>query len=239
MTSPAIGPACSACHALLAGEARYCHRCGRAVTATESGERLVWSAAWILVVLSIGGIGYVAYSKSRAPDRPDMANTGASRSAETNGSGAAPSSGGAPPDISQMTPRERFFRLHDRIMAAMEQGDTAAGKRFAPMALAAYGMLDSLDPDVRYHAGAIHIRLGQYPAALALADTIQAEAKDHLFADLLRAEAAQASGDKVGLERSRRAFLAHYDAQLATERPEYEEHLAMLEDFKRQATAGR
>lgn len=236
MTPPTPDPTCRACRAPLAREARYCHRCGRAVTATESGERLVWSAAWIMVAVSIGGIGYAAYTKSAAPTRPDMANTGAAPSAGADGGGNGPSGGGAPPDISQMTPRERFLRLQDRIMAAMEKGDTATGQRFAPMALAAYGMLDSRDPDVRYHAGAIHIRLGQFPAALALADTIQAEVKDHLFADLLRAEVAQASGDKAGFERSRRAFLAHYDAQLASQRPEYEEHLTMLEDFRRQVS---
>lgn len=229
MTPPTIGPTCPACKAPLTHDARYCHRCGRAATATTSGERLIWSAAWTLVALSIGGIGYVAYTKSTAPARPDMANTGASRPPGPTGGG------GAPPDISQMTPRERFLRLHDRIMAAFESADTATALRFAPMALAAYGMLESRDPDVRYHAGAIQIRLGDYRAALALADTIQAEAKDHLFADLLRAEAAQASGDQGGFDRSRRAFLAHYDAQLATQRPEYEEHLSMLEDFKKQA----
>lgn len=155
-----------------------------------------------------------------------MANTGAS--------GPAASSG-APPDISQMTPRERFLRLQDRIMAATQQGDSATARRFAPMAIQAYGMLDSYDPDVRYHAGAMHIQLGQYREALALADTIQAEAKDHLFGDLLRADAAQAKGDQALLRRSRRAFLDHYDGQMAAGRTEYQEHRALLDDFRSQA----
>jgi hypothetical protein len=103
------------------------------------------------------------------------------------------------------------------------------------MAIQAYGMLDSYDPDVRYHAGAIHIRLGQYREALAIADTIQAEARDHLFGDLLRAEVAQAKGEQAALTRSRRAFLDHYDGQMAAGRTEYQEHRALLDEFRRQA----
>jgi hypothetical protein len=96
-------------------------------------------------------------------------------------------------------------------------------------------MLDSYDPDVRYHAGAVHIQLGEYPAALALADTIQQDVKDHLFADMLRAEVAQAKGDQAVMAKSRKAFLQHFDAQIQTGRPEYQEHRAMLDEFKRQA----
>lgn len=223
MTTPV---SCPACNATLAPEARYCHRCGRAVTAGGSQERTPWIIAWILVAIALGGITYFVLTKDSGQSRPDMANTGAP--------GPAASSG-APPDISQMTPRERFLRLHDRVMAAAEQGDSATAQRFAPMAIQAYGMLDSQDPDVRYHVGAIHIRLGQFQEALALADTIQAEAKDHLFGDLLRAEVAQAQGDQPLFEKSRRAFLVHYDGQMAAGRAEYQEHRALLDQFRSQA----
>jgi len=221
MTTPS---ACPACYATLNAEARYCHRCGRAVAG--EGERAPWIIAWALVLLALGGIVYFVATKGNAAARPEMANTGAPLAG-----GAA----GAPPDISQMSPRERFLRLSDRIMSAAAQGDTATANRFAPMAVQAYGMLDSYDPDVRFHAGTIYIRLGRYPEALALADTIQAEAKDHLFGDLLRAEAGQASGDRALFDRSRRAFLAHYASQIASGRPEYQDHQAMLDEFRKQA----
>jgi hypothetical protein len=223
MTTPT---SCPACYAVLADEARYCHRCGRAVVADGSQERTPWIIAWVLVAVALGGIAYFVLNRDAAQNRPDMANTGAS--------GPATSSG-VPPDISQMTPRERFLRLQDRIMAAVQQGDSATALRFAPMAIQAYGMLDSYDPDVRYHAGAIHIRLGQYGEALALADTIQAEAKDHLFGDLLRAEVAQVKGDQAMFRRNRQAFLDHYDSQMAAGRPEYQEHRALLDEFRGQA----
>ncbi len=221
--------ACPACYAPLATDAGYCHRCGRAVTAGGSAERTPWLIAWTVVAICLAGIVYFVTHKPTEQAGPDMANSGAS-------SGAPGGTGGTPPDISQMTPKDRFLRLHDRIMNAASQGDTATVTRFSPMALTAYSMLDTIDTDLRFHAAAIHLRLGQYPEALALADTIQAAAKNHLFADLIRAEVAQARGDNAQFVRIRQHFLAHYDAELAEKRPEYLEHKAMLESFKAQAT---
>lgn len=228
MTAPA---SCPACRAALVAEARYCHRCGRAATAGGATERAPWLIAWSLVFVAVAGIAYFVLTKDTTPDRPEMSNTGASGGGPAGGAGSS----GAPPDISQMSPSERFLRLHDRIMQAAERGDTATVSRFAPMAITAYGMLDRVDPDLRFHAGSIHARLGDYQAALALADTIAAEAPGHLLADMLRAMVAEARGDQAMLRRSRQDFLARYDQQMASGRPEYEEHRAMLEDFRRKA----
>jgi len=228
MTVPA---SCPACHAALVAEARFCHRCGRAATAGGASERAPWIIAWSLVFVAVAGIAYFVLTRDTTPGRPDMANTGAPGAGPAAGGGSA----GTPPDISQMSPRERFLRLHDRIMQAAEQGDSATVTRFAPMAITAYGMLDGVDPDLRFHAASIHARLGDYQAALALADTIAAEAPGHLLADMLRATVAEARGDQASLRRSRRDFLARYDQQMASGRPEYEEHRAMLEEFRRKA----
>jgi hypothetical protein len=198
------------------------------VTAGGSAERTPWIIAWIVVAICLAGIVYFVTHKPTEQAGPDMANSGAS-------SGAPGGTGGTPPDISQMTPKERFLRLHDRIMNAASQSDTATVTRFSPMALTAYSMLDTIDTDVRFHAAAIYLRIGRNPEALALADTIQMGAKDHLFADLIRAEVAQAKGDSVQFDTIRKRFLAHYDAELARKRPEYEEHKAMLESFKTEA----
>ncbi|MFN8647151.1 MAG: zinc ribbon domain-containing protein [Gemmatimonadales bacterium] len=224
MTTPS---SCPACHAPLSPDARYCHRCGRAVTAGV-GEQAPWFVAWGLVLVALAGITWFVVTKDARAAAPDMANAGNT----TPGQGGAGGGGGAPPDISQMTPRERFLRLHDRIMNAVGSGDTATALRFAPMALQAYGMLDQVDADARYHAGVIHIQLGDYPAALALADTIQAEAPKHLFASLLRLEVGQASRDAAASDRARRAFLADFDQELRAGRPEYDEHRPMLDDLK-------
>lgn len=229
-TATPVDASCPSCRAPLTPGARYCHRCGRAVGARS--DRVIWIVAWGTVVLFIAMIFYFVTQRSGEAAGPDMANAGNAGPAGSAGAGRA-TNPGAPPDISQMTPRERYFRLHDRVMSAAESGDTATANRFAPMAIAAYGMLDSVDVDARYHAGALHIQSGSLPAALALADTIQAESKDNLLGDLLRLEVAQARKDRAAESRARKAFLDHYDAQLALRRPEYEEHKTMLQDLKR------
>ncbi|HSB55696.1 MAG TPA: zinc ribbon domain-containing protein [Gemmatimonadales bacterium] len=226
-TAPA-STSCPSCHASLTPGARYCHRCGRAVGAAS--DRGIWITAWGVVILFIGFIAWWVNSRSAAPTGPDMANAGNANPAEA--AGARPQ--GSPPDISQMSPRERFLRLHDRVMNAQEQGDTATAQRFAPMAISAYGMLDATDIDARYHAGALYILTRAYPQALALADTIQAEAKNNLMADLLRIEVAQARKDAAAEARARKAFLANFDDQVGLKRPEYEEHKAMLDDLRKQ-----
>ncbi|HXH28158.1 MAG TPA: hypothetical protein VNL37_03880, partial [Candidatus Polarisedimenticolia bacterium] len=156
-----------------------------------------------------------------------MANAG---NAGAAGANPAP---GTPPDISQMSPRERFLRLQDRVERAAESGDSATARQFAPMAIAAYGMLDSFDVDVRFHAGIMHTELGQFPEAAALADTIEAADRGNLLGEILRMEIARARRDSTALARNRRAFLAAYDRQIARARPEYQEHQAMLEDYHR------
>lgn len=223
MTTPAT---CRACHAPLDAAARYCHRCGRAVT-SGVGERAPWIVAWAFVAIALAGIAWFVLGRSAGPSAPDMANAGNASGAPGAGAG-----GGQPPDITQMTPRERFLRLHDRIMSAAAGGDTATALRFAPMALQAYGMLDRIDADARYHAGAIHVQLGQYPEALALADTIQADAPRHLLGSLLRLEVAQARRNQAEAARARTTFLADFDTELKTGRPEYQEHRAMLDDLR-------
>jgi hypothetical protein len=156
-----------------------------------------------------------------------MANTGA----PSGGAGPA----GAPPDISQMSPRERFDRLFDRVMTAAEGGDTATVARFSPMALGAYEQLDSFDADARYHAAMIHLALGQSRPALALADTILKQDPDHLFGYVIRAQAALQDRRPGDARKNQAAFLQHYDAEMKKNRVEYQQHRAVIEDFKKQA----
>jgi hypothetical protein len=215
MTEPLI---CRSCAASLVAEARYCHRCGRAVTGGGSAERTPWMIAWALVALSVAVITWSVLGRDpSAGAAPPMAQTG------------------TPPDISQMSPRDRFLRLHDRVLGAAERGDSATVRQFAPMAISAYGMLDAYDDDLRFHAGLIYLELGRTDEAVALADTIQAGAPGHLLAEILRADAAERRGDRAALSRGRRAFLANFDREIATGRPEYGEHRRVLDDFRTRA----
>jgi hypothetical protein len=146
--------------------------------------------------------------------------------------------GGRAPDISGMSPRERFDRLFNRIMQAAERDDSAQVEQFTPMALGAYAQLDVRDIDARYHAAVIHLQAGNLPQARALADTILAEAPGHLFGYVIRGTAARIGGDPAAQAKAEREFLAHYSEEMAAKRVEYLEHKPVLNEFKGEAERG-
>lgn len=229
--------ACAHCRAELSAQARFCHRCGRpAGSVADKGpaspsDRTAWIAAGTLCVVLVAGIAYKVTSAAPQPVAPDMANTGAGTGSGPGGPGGA----GPAPDITAMTPRERFDRLFNRIMQASERGDSSEVERFTPMALGAYQQLDSVNVDARYHAAVLHLQVGDFPAAMALADTILTESPGHLFGYLIRGTGAELQNDPAGRRKAERDFLAHYDAEMAAKRVEYLEHAPVLDEFKKEA----
>jgi hypothetical protein len=179
-----------------------------------------------MCLLLVGAIVYQVVSKRPAPATPEMANVGSA------GPGGA---AGPAPDISRMSPRERFDRLFNRIMQAAEQGDSAQVTRFTPMALGAYNQLDSIDADARYHAAVLRLQTGDVAGARALADTILADTPGHLFGYLIRGTAAQMANDPAALSRARADFLAHYQAEMSSKKVEYLEHKPVIEEFRTEA----
>jgi Double zinc ribbon len=218
--------ACTACRAELSPRARFCHRCGTPVGnpshAGSPAERRAWTIAAVLCVVLVGGIAYQVSSSAPQPVAPDMANTGVNP-------------GERAPDISGMSPRERFDRLFNRIMQAAERRDSEEVDRFTPMALGAYAQLDTWDADARYHAAVIHLQAGSLAQARALADTILAEAPGHLFGYVIQGTAAHLQQDSAAEARAKREFLARYSSELAANRVEYLEHRPVLEEFKEKA----
>ena len=222
---------CVRCRAALGAQARFCHRCGQPVGANVAGERSdrsVWIVAGTLSALLVGVIVYNVVTQEPAPRIPDMANAGAAAGDTTVRTGGAP-------DISQLTPRERFDRLFNRIMQAAQQGDTAQVRRFTPMALGAYAQLDTIDVDARYHAAVIRLQTGDISGAHALADTILEQSPDHLFGYIVRGTAATLADDPGARSQAEREFLRRYDREMAAERPEYRDHAPVIEEFKREA----
>jgi hypothetical protein len=147
--------------------------------------------------------------------------------------------GGAPPDISRMSPKERFNRLYDRVMRAAQAGDEAAVQRFTPMALSAYEMLDSVDADARYHAALLRAHTGDVERARALGDTILARNPGHLLGYIVLGTSARWRKDEAALAQAYREFLTRYDAEMKVNRPEYAEHRFSIEEFRRAADAAR
>jgi hypothetical protein len=153
---------------------------------------------------------------------------------ETAGVAESPPAG-APPDISNLSPRERFDRLYNRIMSAAQSGDEATVTRFTPMALMAYAQLDTLDADARYHAALLRVHTGDVEAAGALADTILAGTPGHLFGYVVRGTVARFRKDDKALDRAYTDFLKHYDVEQKAGRAEYQEHQRSLDDFRQAA----
>jgi hypothetical protein len=192
-----------------------------------ASDRNTWLVAGTVCVLLVGGIAYKVSSGASTPATADMANAGSSAGGAANG--------GPAPDISAMTPRERFDRLYNRIMQASERSDSAEVERFTPMALGAYEQLDTTDADARYHAAVLQVQVGNLPAARALADTILKESPGHLFGYVIRATAAGFQNDSATLTRARRDFLSHYEAEMRAKRTEYLEHQSTIDELKAEA----
>jgi hypothetical protein len=180
-----------------------------------AGAALVGLLAVILVM--------IFRDSPRAISEPEMA------------SATAAPGGDAPPDISNMSPRERFNRLYNRVMRAAQAGDEETVTRFTPMALMAYGQLDTVDADARYHAALIKVHTGEVDGSRALGDTILVQSPGHLFGYVVRGTVARFRKDEKELSRAYAGFLKRYDEEIKLERPEYSEHQTSLNDFRKAA----
>jgi hypothetical protein len=153
---------------------------------------------------------------------------------------AGPSpSPGTPPDISDLTPAQRFDRLYQRIIAAAQSGDQATVTRFMPMAVQAFSLLDTVTVDARYHLAMLELHVGDMSAAQAQADTIRKREPDHLFSYVITAAVARWKKDDQVRAAAYREFLKRYDAEWARQRPEYLEHKSMLDEVRQAASGGR
>jgi hypothetical protein len=145
----------------------------------------------------------------------------------------------AAPDISAMSPRERFNRLYNRVMQAAQSGDEATVTRFTPMALGAYAQLDTADADARYHAALIHVHTGEVDASRALGDSILTQTPGHLFGYIIQGTVARFRKDQKALGEAYDGFLKHYDAEMKAGRAEYQDHRTSVEDFRKAAEDAR
>jgi hypothetical protein len=192
-----------------------------------SGDRTPWLIAGAALALSLGLLLLMVARNSRVAIVPAAAADVQSMAREV------------PPDISNMSPRERFNSLYNRIMRAAQAGDESTVTRFTPMALMAYGQLDTVDADARYHAALLKVHTGEVDAARALADTILAKDPDHLFGFIVQGTVARFRKDQKALTRAYAGFLKRYDRETKLARPEYSEHQTSLDDFRKAALEAR
>lgn len=238
-----VGPrTCTACQATLSSQARFCHRCGQPAAGPGSAsspgrERTAWYVAAAAVTILLAFIAFKVVRDRPAAVAPDMANAG--NAAPGGAPFAGDPGGGLPsgraPDISQLSPADRFLRLNNRVMEAAARADSTTVINFTPMALGAYAQLDSVTNDERYHAAVLHAQVGQIAEAQALADTMLLRSPGYLLAYAVRAELAQFQGDSTALRAALAGFRAHFPAESAARRAEYADHADVIAELRQKA----
>lgn len=136
-------------------------------------------------------------------------------------------------DLSNLPPHDRFLQIADRVQAAVQAGDSATVVGAFPSVEAAFAALsvEERDIDARFHLSLLRAEVGHFPGAVAQLDSIVALVPEHLLADYLRALIADFRGDTAAGRAARIAFRDHYEAELATGRPEYLAHRDLLAAF--------
>jgi hypothetical protein len=223
--------ACAGCGAALSDSARFCSSCGRP-RAQSPGRSSDERTPWLVAGAALAGLLAVLLVLLSRDAGPAVAASAVATAARTPVEEA-----GAPPDISNLAPRERFDRLYNRVMRAEQSGDDATVARFTPMALLAFAQLDTLDADARYHAALLQMHTGDVAGPAAQADTILRQNPRHLFGYVIRGILARWTRDDRAMAKAYAGFLQHVEAELAAGRPEYEEHRSSIEQFRQAAVA--
>jgi hypothetical protein len=150
-------------------------------------------------------------------------------------SSAGPTGDARAVDLSSMSPREAADRLFNRVMQNVSAGDTAQARTFLPMAVAAYGRVEPLDTDGRYHLAVLHL-VGDNPrSARAEADSILAAEPRHLFGLFTAAQAEGALGNPTESRGLYQRFLDAYEVERQRELPEYQDHAQALPPMRAEA----
>lgn len=217
---------CNSCGAFAPPGFSFCGKCGRRLGDPAAGVHPARRYRWAVIAVAIAAVVGAAYL-ARASE---PARAGAPSAPE-----AVPAV--SPPDISRLTPDERFDRLFRRVMQGAGSGDTTVTV-LAPMALAAFEMLDSVDADTRYHAALIKLHMGDAAGAAALGDSILARDSSHLLGHVARGMAFRWQRDTARLPGVYAAFRRHAPGELKRGRPEYDEHRTILNEFLQAAENG-
>ena len=240
--SPLVALSCPACGHTHAPSARFCTRCGAslagegdsAATRAPDGsgsQNVVVPGVGSSVAWWIAGGSLVALIMLAAWPviRPSVPDAGLS-------TGLPPVvGGGAPPDLSSMTPREAADRLYDRVMNAVSMSDEATTEGFLPMALAAYDLARPLDADGLYHLSVLQRAGADFTASLATAEEGLESNRDHLLLLAASGEAAEGLAEEATARARWQRFLDVYDKQRSMGLEEYTAHEGVLEASRNHA----
>ena len=213
---------CSSCGTEASPGARFCQQCGASFSGVSRAKDTVpWIAVGgVGVVLAVvGALMILDRQESAAPSTTPATSTATATT------------------ITNITPAQAAEQLFNHVMTASERGDTAEARRFAPMALEAYGQLATLDNDAHYHIGLIHVTAGDTESALMELETIRRSVPDHLLGIMLEHAIAEARGDDEGVTQAHARFVSAYDTEILTDREEYQGHRTGIDGFRARASA--
>lgn len=194
---------------------------------------LPWGVAFVALLALVAMVAGRNFGAAKGSAVDGSANSLPTTEIDGQAAGAAPfaggAPGGAPPDITNMTPSDRANRLYQRIMTYAEAGAVDSVAFFAPMALASHEMLENPTTDERYHFGRIAEVANSAEVAKAQADTILQQQGDHLLGLVLAARAARMTSNESAARRFDQRLLKALAAQLATQSEEYLQHRAEID----------
>jgi Double zinc ribbon len=219
--APLAGATCGNCDAPLTPGAKFCHRCGTAAGAEGRTEQRSFSSALPWGVAAIALVALVALVAGQ-----HFARTPAAAGDAAAGAAApfAAPGGARPPDISNMSAADAAVQLYNRVMGAHERGRADTVQMFAPMAIAAYQMIGTLDLDQRYDIGRIAAVSGDEQLARSEADTILASNPKHLLGLILAGNAARMRRDTAAERSYHDKLVAAVPSERSKQLPEYITH---------------
>lgn len=228
-----IVTSCPECKAEVKPGSRACQECGASLLPAAPRQLNAQTIApWAAILIAMLALGVALAALF---DRGSSAATPSPFSQLAPPAAPAP---GQPADLASMSPREAADRLYNRAMAASEKGDFVEALKFAPMALQAYEGLGTLDNDARYHMALLRLTTEDIDGARVQIEMLRQSVPNHLLAFMLEHQIAERDGKKDSAARASRAFLAAYDAEMATGRAEYRDHQGSIERFREAAQAG-
>lgn len=228
--------ACPGCGADIPPGTRFCTSCGSPARAGSGragggGATAVappspgrgsdlgwWVAGGLLTVILVAGSIMLFLGDSGA-------ESATGDPGGTAGPGLGPTSN---VDLSSMTPRQAADRLFDRVMRAVESGNTEEATSFLPMAIQAYDLARPLDADGIFHLALLQAAGGDFSASLETAREGLEEDPEHLLILSAAAQAAQESGDVDAAQEYATLILDAWDREMALQREEYNIHATLL-----------
>lgn len=131
----------------------------------------------------------------------------------------------------RLVPAERFDSLFNVVMRASQLPDASAVGPASQAALTSFRQIRKPGADRRFHAAMLALHLRNDDLAAALARDILADRPSHLLGRMIQIRVAQRRGDQALAETAIAALLAEHRAELASDLPEYRDHLQAITGF--------